>query len=70
MNIIIKPLKHFYCPTKPSHDDIEYVLNLVNKEDCYVQINYTVFGYEYDLLVCPGDTHEEIFNRLPKMYGL
>lgn len=70
MNITMKPLRHFYCPNVPNHDDIEYALNVVNKEDCYVQINYTTFGYAYNLPVCPGDTHEEVFNRLPKIYGL
>ena len=71
MNQTIKPLKYFYCPYIPNHDDIEYALQVVNKEDCYVQINYTgPAGYAYSLPVCPGDTHEKVFDRLPKVYGL
>ena len=71
MNQTIKPLKYFYCPNIPNHDDIEYALQVVNKEDCYVQINYTgPAGYAYNLPVYPGDTHEKVFGRLPKVYGL
>ena len=71
MNKTIKPLKFFYCPDIPNHDDIEYARQIVEKEDCYVQINYTgPARYAYSLAICPGDSHEDIFNRLPKVYGL
>lgn len=71
MNRTAKPLKFLYCPDIPNHDDIEYARQISAKEDCYVQINYTgPTGYAYSLAVCPGDSHEAVFERLPKVYGL
>ena len=71
MNLQIKPLKYFYCSDIPNHDDIEYAIVFARTNDCYVQINYTgPAGYSYNLAVCPGDTHEQVFERLPKVYGL
>lgn len=69
MNITAKLLKFLYCPNIPNHADIEYAIEISKREDCYVQINYTdSAGYNYNLSVCPGDSHETVFSRLPKFY--
>ncbi len=71
MNITMKPLKLFYCPNIPNHDDIEKALKIVSSEDCYVQINYTSpGGYAYNVTVCPGDSNKDILKRIPKMFGI
>ena len=71
MNITMKPLRYFYCPYIPTNDDIVEAMKVVKNNDCYVQINYTgPGGYSYSVGVCPGDTHQDVLNRIPTVFGL
>lgn len=66
----IKPLKLYYCPDRPGVDDVDAALKIARNEDCYVRIEYSVFGYHYSVFVDPSKTFNDAYKQIPDVFGM
>ena len=68
----MKLIKEYLCDSiTPSDEEIMECLDIVNKEDCIVQLTW-FFPYNgwHQLCVKKGMTFKECQDKLPKVYGV
>lgn len=65
----MKRILSFYSKGIPTDDELKEALEVVNNGDCYVKLEYTVWGYPYSIFISPEDTFEKIKDRMPRYYG-
>lgn len=67
---MLKELKMFVTDGIPTEDDVKEALSYAKKNDCWVRIVYTAFGWPYKWTIDPADTFEEVWENRRKVYGL
>lgn len=55
----------------PSHEEIEEAVKIAGLEQSIVKLNWHFpYSGNYSILIYPGDTPEEIENKIPRTYGV
>lgn len=65
----MKRILSFYSSGISTDDELKEALTVAVNDDCYVKLEYTVWGYPYQIFISPEDTFENVKDRMPKYYG-
>lgn len=71
---MLKEVKEFFVTpigNKPSLDDCIDAINLAIKYDCFIKMRwYVPYSGKYEKIVNANDNEQEIYDSLPKVYGV
>ena len=71
---MLKEVKEFFVTPigkTPSLDDCIDAINLAIKYDCFIKIRWCVqYSGKYEKIVSANNNGQEIYNSLPKVYGI
>ena len=71
-NVTLKEIKTYYTNGYPERDDINEALLIAHMNNCYIKIEYMVFGWPYSIMIDPEDSIDDIWEILEKRkpYGM
>ena len=71
-NMTLKEIKTYYTKGDPERDDINEALLIAYMNNCYIKIEYHMFGWPYSIMLSPEDSIDDIWEILEKRkpYGM